>query len=72
MTIGSEDQRKQAFELFIRALAAAPDSLAKSLTGKNTRSTPQRARRPLRNIFFRKPVKPGSGESRIIFLHVFP
>jgi hypothetical protein len=26
----------------------------------------------LRNIFFRKPVKPGSGESRIIFLHVFP
>jgi hypothetical protein len=34
MTIDAEDQRKQAFELFIRALAAAPDSLVKSLTGK--------------------------------------
>jgi hypothetical protein len=33
MTIASEDQRKQAFELFIRALTAAPDSLVKSLTG---------------------------------------
>ncbi|MDR0723237.1 MAG: transposase family protein [Treponema sp.] len=32
MTIDSEDQRKQAFELFIRALAAAPDSFVKSLT----------------------------------------
>jgi hypothetical protein len=34
MTIDTEDQRKQSFELFIRALAAAPDSLVKSLTGK--------------------------------------
>jgi hypothetical protein len=34
MTIDVEDQRKQSFELFIRALAAAPDSLVKSLTGK--------------------------------------
>jgi hypothetical protein len=34
MTLDTEDQRKQAFELFIRALAAAPDSLIKSLTGK--------------------------------------
>jgi hypothetical protein len=34
MTLDTEDQRKQAFELFIRALAAAPDSLVKSLTGK--------------------------------------
>lgn len=34
MTFDTEDQRKQAFELFIRALAAAPDSLVKSLTGK--------------------------------------
>lgn len=34
MTLDTEDQRKQALELFIRALAAAPDSLIKSLTGK--------------------------------------
>jgi len=34
MTLDTEDQRKQAFELYIRALAAAPDSLIKSLTGK--------------------------------------
>jgi hypothetical protein len=34
MIVNEEDQRKQAFELFIRALAAAPDSLIKSLTGK--------------------------------------
>jgi hypothetical protein len=34
MTLDIEDQRKQAFEFFIRALAAAPDSFAKSLTGK--------------------------------------
>jgi hypothetical protein len=34
MTLDTEDQRKQAFELFIRALTAAPDSLVKSLTGK--------------------------------------
>jgi len=29
-----EDQRKQAIDLYIRALAAAPDSLIKSLSGK--------------------------------------
>jgi hypothetical protein len=34
MTIALEDQRKQAFELFVKALQAAPDSLIKSLTGK--------------------------------------
>jgi len=34
MTLNPEDQRKQAFELFVRALAAAPDSLIKSLSGK--------------------------------------
>jgi hypothetical protein len=34
MTLATEDQRKQAFELFVRALQAAPDSLIKSLTGK--------------------------------------
>jgi hypothetical protein len=34
MTLDSEDQRKQAFELFIRALASAPDALVKPLTGK--------------------------------------
>jgi len=34
MTLNPEDQRKQAFELFVRALAAAPDSLVKPLTGK--------------------------------------
>jgi hypothetical protein len=34
MTLDIEDQHKQAFELFIRALAAALDSLVKTLTGK--------------------------------------
>ena len=34
MTLNPEDQKKQAFEIFIRALAAAPDSLVKSLSGK--------------------------------------
>jgi len=34
MTLNPEDQRKQSFELFVRALASAPDSLVKSLTGK--------------------------------------
>ena len=34
MTLNPEDQRKQAFELFVRALAAASDSLVKPLTGK--------------------------------------
>jgi hypothetical protein len=34
MTLDTEDQRKQAFELFVKALGAAPDSLLKSLTGK--------------------------------------
>jgi hypothetical protein len=34
MTLDTEDQRKQAFEMFVRALQAAPDSLIKSLTGK--------------------------------------
>jgi len=34
MTLNPEDQRKQALEIFIRALAAAPDSFMKSLSGK--------------------------------------
>jgi hypothetical protein len=34
MIINPEDQKKQAFELFIRALAAAPEALVKPLTGK--------------------------------------
>jgi hypothetical protein len=34
MTLNPEDQRKQALELFARVLASAPDSLVKSLTGK--------------------------------------
>ncbi|MDR0473434.1 MAG: hypothetical protein LBH43_07170 [Treponema sp.] len=34
MTLNPEDQRKQALELFARVLAAAPDSLVKSLSGK--------------------------------------
>ena len=35
MTISDEDRRKEAMELFIRALQAAPDSLIKALSGKN-------------------------------------
>ncbi|MDR1901167.1 MAG: hypothetical protein LBQ88_02640 [Treponema sp.] len=35
MTIGDENKRKEAIELFIRALQAAPDSFIKALSGKN-------------------------------------
>jgi hypothetical protein len=35
LTIGDEDKRKEAMELFIRALQAAPDSFVKALTGKS-------------------------------------
>ncbi|MDR2589332.1 MAG: hypothetical protein LBC67_07890 [Spirochaetales bacterium] len=35
LTLGDEDKRKEAMELFIRALQAAPDSLIKALSGKN-------------------------------------
>jgi len=35
ITVGDEDKRKEAMELFIRALQAAPDSFVKALTGKN-------------------------------------
>jgi hypothetical protein len=35
ITIGGENQRKEAMELFIRALQAAPDSFIKALSGKN-------------------------------------
>ena len=34
MTLNPEDQKKQAFELFIRALAAAPEAFVKPLTGQ--------------------------------------
>jgi len=35
MTLNDEDKRKEALELFIRALSAAPDSFVKALSGKN-------------------------------------
>jgi hypothetical protein len=35
LTLGNEDKRKEAMELFIRALQAAPDSFIKALSGKN-------------------------------------
>jgi len=35
LTVGDEDKRKEAMELFIRALQAAPDSLIKALSGKS-------------------------------------
>jgi hypothetical protein len=35
LTLGNEDRRKEAMELFIRALQAAPDSFIKALSGKN-------------------------------------
>ena len=34
MTLDTESQHKEALDVFIRALQAAPDSLIKSLTGK--------------------------------------
>jgi hypothetical protein len=33
--VGDEDRRKEALELFIRALQAAPDSFIKALSGKS-------------------------------------
>ena len=35
ITLGDEDKRNEAMELFIRALQAAPDSFIKALSGKN-------------------------------------
>jgi hypothetical protein len=35
MIVDDEDKRKEAMELFIRALQAAPDSLVKALSGKS-------------------------------------
>jgi hypothetical protein len=35
MVIDDADKRKEAMELFIRALQAAPDAFVKSLTGKS-------------------------------------
>ena len=34
MTYDTEDQRKQSLDMYVRVLAAAPDSLIKSLSGK--------------------------------------
>ena len=34
MTLDCESQHKEALDVFIRALQAAPDSLVKSLSGK--------------------------------------
>jgi hypothetical protein len=35
LTLGDEDKRKEAMELFIRALQAAPDSFITALSGKS-------------------------------------
>jgi len=35
LTVNEEDKRKEAMELFIRALQAAPDSFVKALSGKS-------------------------------------
>jgi hypothetical protein len=35
LTLGDEDKRKEAMELFIKALQAAPDSFVKALSGKS-------------------------------------
>jgi hypothetical protein len=35
ITVGDEEKRKESIELFIRALAAAPDSFVKALSGKS-------------------------------------
>ena len=34
MTVDTESQHKESLDVFIRSLQAAPDSLIKSLTGK--------------------------------------
>ena len=34
MTVDAESQRKESLDVFIRSLQAAPDSLVKSLSGK--------------------------------------
>ena len=35
LTLSDEDRRKEAMELFIKALQAAPDSFVKALSGKS-------------------------------------
>jgi len=35
LTLNDEDRRKEAMELFIRALQAAPESFVKALSGKS-------------------------------------
>jgi len=35
MVVGDDDKKKEAMELFIRALQAAPDSFVKALSGKS-------------------------------------
>ena len=35
LTVNEEDKRKEAMELFIRALQAAPESFVKALSGKS-------------------------------------
>ncbi len=35
LTLGDEDKRKEAIEVFIRAISAAPDSFVKNLSGKS-------------------------------------
>ena len=35
LTVSDEDKRKEAMELFIKALQAAPDSFIKALSGKS-------------------------------------
>jgi hypothetical protein len=34
MTLDGEYQKNQAFDMYVKALASAPDSLVKSMTGK--------------------------------------
>ena len=52
MTQVHEDQKKQAFDIYIRILAAAPDSLIKSLTGKEMAKHAVEGAIEIRNYLF--------------------
>ena len=58
MTLNPEDQRKQAFDLFVRALASAPESFIKPLTGKEYASHAVDGAKVIEEYLFPKKEEP--------------
>jgi hypothetical protein len=57
MTIDGEDQKKQAFEMYIRVLASAPDSLVKALSGKDYATHAVEGAKVIEEYLYPKPTK---------------